>query len=231
MAAVAQADIRVVALYGSPRKGGNSELLLDAFLRGLGWTEATRSAVHPRLPGVSHAEFAHPRNPDRILHLDRAFICAIPFSPCRGCIGCVKTGICVVSDSVADMQRLLLSAHIVVLSAPVFFYGLPSQAKALIDRCQSLWSRKYLLKQPMENDRNGEEGRGFLLSVAGTKGKRVFDGVRLTVRYFFDAIDVKFSDSLLYRKVTAQGEILRHPTALQEAEQLGRKSVDLCGRG
>lgn len=215
--------MRILALYGSPRKGGNSELLLDAFLRGLGWTEATRSTEHPRIPGVSQAEFAHPRDPNRTLHLDRAFVCAIPFSPCRGCLGCVKTGVCVIADCMAEIQGLLLSAHVVVLSAPVFFYGLPSQAKALIDRCQSLWCRKYFLKLPMGNDRKGKEGHGILLSVAGTKGKKVFDGVQLTVRYFFDAIDVKFADSLLYQKVEAHGEILNHPVALSEAEQLGRK--------
>ncbi len=223
--------MKVLAMYGSPRKGGNSELLLDAFLRGLGWAETTPSAGQSAVPGVYSAEFPHPQDSSKVIHIDRAFVCAIPFSPCRGCLGCVKTGVCVLGDCMTEVHRLLLSAAVVVLSVPVFFYGLPAQAKALVDRCQSLWCRKYFLKLAMGNDRNGASARGVLLSVAGTSGKRVFDGLQLTMRYFFDAIDVSFSDSLLYRKVDAHGEILKHPMAFAEAEQLGSRYLDVSGRG
>jgi hypothetical protein len=51
----------------------------------------------------------------------------------------------------------------------------------------------------------------------------LFDGAILTVKYFFDAIDVQYSAELLIRGVDKKGEIKKHPTALSEAFQIGRR--------
>ena len=102
----------------------------------------------------------------------------------------------------------------------MFFYGLTSQVKALIDRCQALWVRKYILKQiPLRIT----ERKGVFISVGATRGKRLFDGAIMTLKYFFDAIDVEYSAELLIRGVEKKGEIKKHPTLLSEAFQIGRR--------
>jgi multimeric flavodoxin WrbA len=112
----------------------------------------------------------------------------------------------------------LMEADHIILASPMFFYGLTSQVKALIDRCQALWVRKYVLKQIQPRT---TERKGVFISVGATKGKRLFDGAILTLKYFFDAINVQYSAELLVRGVEKKGEIKKHPTALSEAFQIG----------
>jgi len=67
--------------------------------------------------------------------------------------------------------------------------------------------------------------------VAGSRGERVFEGPLLTVKYFFDCLDVDFYRSLLYRKIDQKGEIRNHPTALKEAFALGEEIAEGRGEG
>jgi hypothetical protein len=59
--------------------------------------------------------------------------------------------------------------------------------------------------------------------VGATRGKRLFEGVLLTVRYFFDALDVDLWDSLLVKGVDEKEEILKHPEQIQMAYDLGHR--------
>jgi multimeric flavodoxin WrbA len=120
-----------------------------------------------------------------------------------------------------DVYPKLLEADVVIIASPIFFYGVTSQAKALIDRCQALWARKHILKQSLPDGGR----KGAFIAVGATKGKRLFEGPMLTVKYFFEAIGVEYADELLIRGVDARGEIKDHPTALSDAFNLGTRLV------
>jgi multimeric flavodoxin WrbA len=120
-----------------------------------------------------------------------------------------------------DIYPKLLDADVVIIASPMFFYGVSSQAKALIDRCQALWARKHILKQSLPNSGR----KGAFIAVGATKGKRLFEGAILTVKYFFEAIGVEYADELLIRGVDARGEIKEHPIALSDAFELGKRVV------
>jgi hypothetical protein len=93
----------------------------------------------------------------------------------------------------------------------------------MVDRSQALWARKYKLHDPaLKRER---KRRGFFISAGGTKGKRMFDGAVLTVRYFFDAFNTSYSGDLLFPGVDACGDILKNPDALSQAFSAGRKLV------
>ena len=94
----------------------------------------------------------------------------------------------------------------------------------MVDRTQCFWARKYLLGRGLSLER-GCAGAGVLLSVGGAKGKKNFDGVLLTAKYFFDALDMPLSHSLTYSGIDAGGAILGHPEACREARALGRALV------
>jgi multimeric flavodoxin WrbA len=104
----------------------------------------------------------------------------------------------------------------------MFFYGVTSQAKAVIDRCQALWVRKHVLGMGKEDKR---ERRGVFISVGATRGARLFDGAVLTVKYFFDAIGVKYAGDLLVRGIDDKAQIREHPAALEDAFRLGQQLV------
>ena len=178
----------VLGLQGSPRLKGNTNYLLDTFLD----EAANRGAYTEKL------------------HVARMNI-----APCIGCGHCEKKGFCVIRDDdmAASMYALLRRADVVVLASPVYFYNVPAVMKALVDRTQALWSRKYRvgLDDPARTRR-----KGFMLSVGATKGKNLFDGMVLTAKYFFDAIGAGYVDMVGYRRIEEIGEMEKHSGVKEE---------------
>ena len=180
----------ILGLQGSPRKKGNTNFLLSTFLQ----AAERRGAVTRAIQVVE-------RN----------------ILPCKEYVVCEKKGYCPIDDDMAsEIYGLLRQAEVVVLASPIFFYNMTSQLKALVDRCQTFWARKYRLKlgDPLKGSR-----RGYLLSVGATKGKNLFEGLQLTAKYFFDAIDARYEGSLLYRGIEGAKDLANHPTVREEVEQ------------
>lgn len=184
----------VLAIQGSPRKGGNAQRLLDAFLEGV------------RRNGGAKVEVLH--------------VGDLAIGPCQGCRFCEEKGYCRLSDEMDRVYGLLREADLVVCSTPVFFYGVPAQLKALIDRSQALWARRYILGL---RDPKSPWRKGFTLAVGATKGKNLFVGIELTMKYFFDAVGAAPEGLLGFRQVDKPGEIALHPSALDEARQKGKE--------
>ena len=189
--------MKVLGLFGSPRRGGNTEILLEEALQG------------------AEKEGAE---------IERLYLSDLKISPCMECHGCDTTGDCVILDEMQKIYPKLLEADIIILASPIFFYGVTAWAKSLIDRSQALWAKKYLVKNPSMGKKE-KRRKGFFISVGATKGQKVFEGAILTVKYFFDAINTEYTGELLYRGVDGKGEILKHPEALQQAREAGRRLV------
>ena len=187
--------MKITAIYGSPRKNGNTDLLLDAFLK----------------------EF---ENSDHVIN--KFYLRKMSISPCIECEKCYTTGTCVLDDDMKSIYPLFKTSDIVVLSSPVFFYGLNALAKAMVDRTQCCWAEKYLLKEK-DSGLNTPKPKGVFLTVGGARGKRNFEGIMLTVRYFFDALDIEFTNQLLVKEIDQKGAIMNHPTALEDARNLAKE--------
>ena len=177
---------------GSPRIKGNTDLLLDEALRGA----ASQAA-----------------------EIEKLVVDKLNITPCREYYACVKDGNCVIRDDMDEIYPKLLSADRIISASPIFFYSLTAQIKALIDRCQVHWARKYVLKQVMPNSGR----KGAFIAVGATRGEQLFEGSILIIKYFFNAINVKYADELLVRGVDEKGEIKEHPTALSDAFELGKR--------
>ena len=149
------------------------------------------------------------------------FLRDLKFSACIECGGCIATGACVLRDDMDSIYTHLRKADIIVLAAPVFFYGLNALSKAMVDRAQCFWAGKYLLNKKLSQER-GSRGKGVLLSTGGAKGEKNFDGLLRTVKYFFDALDMDFSDYLTYATIDEKGAIANHATACDDAYRLGK---------
>ena len=187
--------MKVLGIMGSPRRQGNTELLLDKAMEG---------AVE------AGAE------------VEKVLVSKLKISPCLEIYACLKDGTCAIKDDMQLLYKKLLEADHIIFASPIFFYGITSQAKAVIDRCQALWVRRHVLGMGKEDNR---VRRGAFVSVGATQGKKLFDGAVLTVKYFFDAVGVKYSGDLLVRGVDKKGQIEEHPAALEDAFRLGRELV------
>ncbi len=184
--------MKVLAIMGSPRIRGNTDVLLDEVLKG------------------AQSEGAE---------TEKIIVDKLNISPCKEYNACLRDGNCVIRDDMDDIYPKLLDADVVVVASPMFFYGVTSQLKALIDRCQALWARKYILKQsPPDSGR-----KGAFIAVGATKGEKLFDGSILTLKYFFQAIGVEYVGELLVRGIDRKGDINKQPTALTDAFNLGQR--------
>lgn len=187
--------MKVLALTGSPRKGGNTETLVAAIMGG-----ATASGAHCetiRLPDLAIA-------------------------PCIGCGGCTKTGRCVIQDDMQGLYDMVDAAHVVLLASPIYFYGLSAQTKGFVDRTQALWSRKQLLIAAKQW-RLSPERKGYLVSVAATYGDKLFFGAQLCAQYAFDAMGFHYGGDFLVRGADQLGTMKKMADKLSEAEQFGRQ--------
>ena len=185
--------MNLLGIYGSPRKDGNSQLLLDQALEGARQAGATVKSLH---------------------------VCQLKISGCLECGGCDQTGQCVIQDDMQQVYPLMEEAQAIILATPIFFYSVPAQAKALIDRSQACWAKR-LLNKGRDRSRY-DHGQGYLIAVGATKGQNLFQGLELTVKYFYDAMDMSYQGGLLYRAIEGKGSIQEHPEMLAEALALGR---------
>ncbi|HDL08219.1 MAG TPA: flavin reductase [Desulfobacteraceae bacterium] len=195
----------VLGLMGSPRKKGNTDFLLSTFM-----DEAENLGAQTKIIAVDKKKI----------------------KPCKEYTVCEKTGFCPIDDDMMhDVYPLLREADVIAAATPIFFYSTTAQLKALIDRCQSLWARKYRLKL---TDPGRKYRSGFLLALGATKGKNLFNGITLTAKYFFDAVGAKYQGSLTYRRIENIGDMKRHPTVVNDIKEavqtllkpfLGRKRL------
>jgi multimeric flavodoxin WrbA len=186
---------RILTLYGSPRRKGNTNRLLQEAVRG--------------------AREAGARVTEIVLR-------DLKMSPCLEIYGCKETGRCVIKDDFQEVYDQLLLCDGLMLGSPVFFYTVSAHTKILMDRCQSLWVKRYWLEKTPLSER-GSRRTGLFVSVGATRGKRLFDGILLTVRYFFDAVDAELWRSLLFRGLDFEGDVLNHPEYLDEAFRTGKE--------
>ena len=151
---------KVLILSGSPRKGGNSDLLCDAFLRG------AESAGHT----VEKIRIAEKR-----------------IAPCAACYYCKNHGgTCARKDDMAEVLQKMIDADVLVLASPVYFYSVDAQLKTVIDRTLARWTEVknkefYYIVTMADADKSSADTtlaclRGYADCVSGAVEKGVIIG-------------------------------------------------------
>jgi multimeric flavodoxin WrbA len=186
---------KILAIYGSPRRKGNTTLLLDRAVQGAS---------------------------DAGTQVEKIVLRDLKMSPCLEIYACKETGRCAIQDDFQKVSDRLLACDGLMLASPIFFYTVSSHTKILMDRCQSLWVKKYWIDK-IPYGQSKFTRKGLFISVGATKGKRLFDGTLLTVKYFFDVLDTELWRALLYRGLDFEGDVLKHPEFLQEAYETGKE--------
>ncbi|BAZ98194.1 MAG: hypothetical protein PWP32_550 [Methanothermobacter sp.] len=105
--------VKVIGICGSPRKNGNTEILL-------------REALDAAEEAGAETELV------RLAGLD--------INPCRACDSCKKTGECAIEDDLNRVVELAASAHGIIIGSPVYFGSVTAQTKMFMDRTRPLRS-------------------------------------------------------------------------------------------
>jgi len=185
---------QIIAIYGSPRRDGNSAELLKQAVAGA------------RQEGA---------------HVEEVFLRDFKISPCLEIYNCIKTGECAIRDDFPEILAKLEASKGIMLASPIFFYTVSAHTKIFMDRCQSLWVRKYWIEKQIFG-KTPQTRKGLFISVGATEGKKLFDGAILTVKYFFDVLNAGLWKTVLCRGVDRKGEIEKREDYLKEAYQAGR---------
>lgn len=151
---------KVLVLSGSPRKGGNSDLLCDEFMRG---AREGGNAV------------------------EKIFIRDKRIGYCTACYYCRDTGNgCAIKDDMAEILDKMLESDIIVMASPVYFYSIDAQLKTVIDRTVAKWreiknKEFYYIMTAAEDSDNVMDCtiacmRGFAACLDGSKERGVIYG-------------------------------------------------------
>jgi len=190
---------KIVAVYGSPRRKGNTARLLKK--------------------AVSGANDAGARVEEIVLR-------DLKMSPCLEIYGCNQAGECRLKDDFQTARDQILSSQGLMLASPVFFYTVSAHTKILMDRFQSVWVKKHWIEQT-SRDHKTTNRKGLFIAAGATRGKKLFDGMLLSLRYFFEVIDMELWKALLYRGLDFEDDVLKYPHYLDEAYQAGKEFAEV----
>lgn len=151
---------KVLILSGSPRKGGNSDLLCDEFMKGV---QESGNQV------------------------EKIFLRSKKVMPCNACYYCKDhDGQCAIRDDMGEILDKMQKADVIVMASPVYFYSIDAQMKAVIDRCVARWTNipdkefYYIMTAAEDSDTvmdcTLECFRGFAACLDGAQEKGVIYG-------------------------------------------------------
>ena len=183
--------VKILGISGSPRRNGNSEILLDHALE-----------------GASQAGAA----------VEKIVVSELCISPCRGCLRCAGSGRCIVKDDMRLVYRKIADSDGIIVSSPIYFGSISAQLKALIDRFNSYWVKRYLLKRPVSK----KAGRkGLFLCCAGEDKRSFFMNARSIVRFFFATLNIKYAGGIYCGGLSGSGEISKRTLSLKRSFDMG----------
>jgi multimeric flavodoxin WrbA len=189
---------RIVALYGSPRRRGNTATLLKQAVAGAR---------------------------DAGAQVEEIVLRDLKLSACLEIYSCKQDGECRIRDDFQGVRDQVLACDGLMLASPIFYYAVSAHTKILMDRFHSLWVKKRWVDAG-QHPAPAVRRKGLFISAGATRGKRLFDGTLLSVRYFFDTLDTDLWQALLYRGLEYEGEAQAQPDYLNETYQAGRNLAE-----
>ncbi len=185
--------IRILAIYGSPRRNQNSDILLDKLLEGIGKNNTVVTKVYASSPDINH---------------------------CTACSRCYKEGVCIIKDEMQQIYSLMDKADIVITSTPVYFHTVTSHLKKLIDRCQAVWASKFINQKTIIEKR---PRLGYIICTAGPPEENTyFDCTIKVLDLFHKCINAKITGQLTVANVDKQ-HVREREDVLKEAVKEGKK--------
>lgn len=187
--------MKVLGIGGSPRKGGNTDTLLDKALEG------ARSAGGT---------------------IEKIILNDLNFKPCQECGGCDAAGICSVQDDMQALYKKLREADAVVIASPIFFGSLSAQVKMMVDRLQCLWVLKYVLRRAVVPK---QKRKGVFLCVGAADKEEFFENAKKIIKIFFVTLNIEYFGDLFYGGLHEKSAIKEREATLKKAFNLGSRLV------
>jgi len=186
----------MLGICASPRKDGNTDILLEKVLEG-----AREQGIQTEKIFLSDLN---------ILSLEE-----------KEYENVTEEGLSVRRDDMRIVFHKVEDCDILVIGSPIFFGSLSSQAKTMIDRFQCVWLAKEILKKEIFQKKK----KGAFVSVEATNREDFFQNAKSIIRNFFAVINVKYAGELFCGGADAKRKVLERPEVLKQAYELGVKLV------
>lgn len=187
--------MKILGVMGSPRIGGNSDLLLDQALAGAAEAGA---------------------------EVEKIILVQKKISGCYDCKKCNESGICAVKDDMPDIHQKILEANAIIHSVPVYFWSMTGQMKVYLDRWCALfdanwrWHKAYYPKM---------KGKGIgLITVCGDPDVHTADPIVHSFKNTAEFTQMKWIEPVM-TSATEKGEIGQNEAAKEAAFNLGRRTA------
>jgi multimeric flavodoxin WrbA len=187
--------MKVLGILGSPRVGGNSDILLERALAG------ARDAGG---------------------EVEKIVLSKKKISGCLDCEKCNETGVCAIQDDMLEIHKKILEADAILHSVPVYFWAMTAQMKASLDRwcaffdAEWQWHKAYRSK--MEGKRIG------LITLCGDPNVSTADPIVHSFKSTCEFSGLNFLGAV-QASASTKGEIAKNEGIKKRAHELGRKSV------
>jgi multimeric flavodoxin WrbA len=187
--------MKVLGIMGSPRVGGNSDILLDEALAG---AKAAGAEV------------------EKII-LDKKKIAG-----CKDCKKCNETGVCTIKDDMLEIQKKILEAYAVIHSVPVYFWSMTAQMKAYLDRWCVFFDEEWRWQKAYYPQMRGK--RIGLITVCGDSNVQTADPIVHSFKSTAEMTKLTWLGAVM-ASASDKGEIAGDEAALRDAFALGKKVV------
>jgi len=186
----------LVAIYGSPRRGGNTDTLLNEFLKGASSQRCIQRVIVPSELGIS---------------------------PCQGLNQCFKDGACVIKDGMSEILEEVRQASHLVVASPVYFMGPPASLKIFIDRFQPMWAWYNILGREKPDKK---ERKGFIIITQATKEDTAMYRPTLSIlRAFLSVTQFSQAGELIAQGLDEKDDARQDTTLLRQAFEAGKSFI------
>ena len=196
----------ILCIGGSPRKGGNADILITHFLKGAGAGGITAEAVQLR---------------DCV------------FQSCTGCEKCRRDKACTgLQDAMQSVYPKIIEAGGLILVSPVHHYNVTAMMKAFIDRLYCFYDFDDT-RPGSWSSRLANQGRKAVIAVAAEQKSLEDSGADLALKAMrlpLEALGYEVIGELPVTGIFARGQIAEHPEILERAEEMGRRLGEGVGR-
>ena len=187
--------MKILGVIGSPRIGGNSDILLDQALAGA------------REAGAE---------------VEKIVLCKKKISGCLNCEKCNETGVCAIQDDMIEIHKKILEADAVIHSVPVYFWAMTSQMKAYLDRWCAFfdggWNMHKAYRPKMKGKKIG------LITVCGDPNVSTTDPIVHSFKTTSEFARLNWI-GVVQASAGAKGEISKNEAIKKRAFELGKKAA------
>ncbi|MHA1911659.1 MAG: flavodoxin family protein [Candidatus Kariarchaeaceae archaeon] len=180
--------VKVIAFVGSPRRGGNTEILVDEILAG---AEASGALV------------------------EKIILNELEINPCQACDECKNSDSCIIDDDMELLKVKMEESQVWILATPIYWWGPSAQLKAFIDRWYGIYrggmfkGKNIILAMPMgdKNDKTARHAVGMMIDSINYLNMNLLETILAPGAY--DLGEIKEQSNILEKARSIGNEIIQ----------------------